>query len=78
MKKKLSNPEKGLLITLALALGGGIWGIWATKFPIETIIYHLKFFYSLFLFIAISIGAYYLILKEDKTVKKITRGSKNG
>jgi hypothetical protein len=63
--RKLTQPDKWKLFGIACTLVAGLWWLWITDLSDSNIILHIKFIYSLFLFLAIAVSAYYLVLKEE-------------
>lgn len=63
------------LVGLGVLLVAGVWAIVRSDFTQDNLMNHIKFFYCILLFLAISWVAYIIIFKI-KSKKEIKNGSK--
>jgi len=75
MKNKVTKEDMKWLVSLGGLLIAGVWAIVRSDFTQNNLINHIKFFYSLLLFLAIS-GVAYLVVFKLKSKKENKNGSK--
>jgi hypothetical protein len=75
MKDKVTKEDMKWLVSLGVLLVAGIWALVRSDFSSDNLINHIKFFYSLLLFLAIS-GVAYMIIFKLKSKKEKENGSK--
>jgi cytosine/uracil/thiamine/allantoin permease len=65
--KKLTSGDKWKIFGILCTFVAGLWLLWTADLSSSNPLMHIKFFYSLFLGIAIAFAVYILVLqKEDK------------
>lgn len=73
--KSLTRGERIWIVSIIISFIAGLWVLWTRDFSKDVLIYHIKFFYSILLFVAISIAIYF-VMNGPKTKNKQRRGDK--
>jgi hypothetical protein len=75
MKDKVTKEDMKWLVSLGVLLVAGIWAIVRSDFTRDNLMNHIKFFYCILLFLAIS-GVAYMVVFKLKSKKEKENGSK--
>ena len=66
MVKQLTTGVKIWIVSIFILFIGGLWKIWTRDFSNDNIFSIIKFFYSLFLFLAISVAVSFVISGNER------------